>query len=756
MKKYVLSALILLLSSCSVKYQQGIPVTDWQHYAAAEIQFDANGIPTLQANNWDQLIETQGFLTASERFWQMDLMRKAAVGRLSEWFGKPTLKYDIKKASEDWLSIAKREYNHLPPDEKHYLDLYSQGINQFLKQYPGRWGYEYFILGTDPEPWNGYDSLLIIMSMAHTLSNNAPKEVYQTQWKKQLDDDWKAFLFPRNHPWNHPLFGEAGPAIQIPPQNKWLPPSTPDNIKHSANLMVDPVFGSNNWAIRLHDQYFLANDPHLGYTVPMLWYPMRMRISADEWVVGVTIPGIPGIILGMNQSLAWAFTNAREDVDDYLTETISADGNRYVSHYKNKQPVWQNIIRKKHTIHIRHHEPHTTIIQSTHRGPLTQLNKNPISMASHQWLALKPGMLRLATIAVNQAKNWQQMNLALDRLKSPAQNVLVMDKKGNIGYRASGTGVIRKMSGRIVQNAVDGEWLGFENTAQRHRLWKPNNKKAPARQYIATANERIWTDTYGHAWASDERKARIEEYLENLQTLDIESMKKLQLDTKNLFYRQLIQWFAQHAKPNNPDAKTLVDQWRQWDGFAESNPQVFNDAIHIENLLNKLLITKARQHLLAKNDTTLYTSTMSSGWLLTLLKSPIGFEVFGFNNQVLANHLLTEIKHKRTSTPYDYQQNNTWQTQHVFANAIPFVGKEFAIEALPQKGYSGLVRKERGLYGSTVRLLWDLKNPQNSLWSIAVGQSGHVGSPYYKHFHRPWVEGKYIKIFDAQYQWNQH
>jgi len=282
---------------------------DWE--ADGSVELDEWGVPTL---------------TASERMWQMDLTRRLAEGRLAEWFGQVAVDRDRSRRVEDWSGVAERAALELPTEEHHYCTRYAAGVNRFIDENPGAWGLEYVLLGTAPEPWTCADSMLVLFVMAERLSSTAWRDEQKAAWVDALDEEWVRFLFPQDHPWNEPLFGESPGELALPTTTL---PSTP--LAEALGRSVagaGPMEGSNSWAWRGRSARLLANDPHLGNTVPQIWYAVRMRVSEDDWVVGMSIAGLPGVVLGMNPHLAWAYTNTGEDVDDLLVERV--EGNRYL------------------------------------------------------------------------------------------------------------------------------------------------------------------------------------------------------------------------------------------------------------------------------------------------------------------------------------------------------------------------------------------------------------------------------------------
>jgi len=751
--------IIIFLSGCGVMLEQGLNQQQWSQYKK-NIDFDANGIPTISATGWEELIELQGFTIASERLWQMDLMRRVAAGELSEWFGSMALKYDTKQRQEFWRTTAEHLYSQLPQDEKKFVDEYTHGVNRFIKQYKNQWGYEYYIMAEQPRLWSGSDSMLILMTMANNLSTVIYREEIQGLWKSAMSEDWAKFLFSTNHPWNKTMFGESNNQVTLPKQSSWLPisPIAKNISKELANVTVkvdDSMPGSNNWVWRDKKHTFVVNDPHLGYGVPMIWYAMRMRVSADEWVVGTAIPGIPGIILGMNQSIAWGFTNLREDVDDLLKETLNDKKTAYLDKNKSGKTIWKPIKKLTDTIKVKHSEDVSVEVWRTHRGPLSQKKYLGEDYYSRQWLGFFPQKIRIATIKLNRAKDWEDFNKALDVMLVPAQNVVMADRHGNIGYRSSGQGIIRNISGRVPQPAINGEWRGFKPVYDRPRQWISKQTNTAQAKFIATANERIWIDEFDHGWGGNERKERIESYLSSHENLTMKEMKQLQLDTKSRLHGLILNWMIKHSTNQTTDYQLMVGQWEKWDHHASSAPEVFTDAVFIQDKLFELLISKVKKMVLKKDiKKTPYLWARGNAWLIKVLSIKNGLNIFGHDNTEVANWLAEKVIKNRQKNKGNYSKENQWKAQHPFVKTVPFLGKKFKIKEYPQPGYSGLVRKESPHSGATTRLIWDMNNPSNSQWIFPVGQSGHAQSQHFSDFQEKWHQGQYINVLDSRYEWH--
>ncbi len=771
-------ALLLLLLLVGVRWhveRQGAPIAAASEgRAGVAATVDARGIPVIRGRTWDEILEAEGYFVASQRMFQMDLMRRAGSGRLSAWFGARALPLDKRRLEEDWPTVTARAYAALPTDERAAIDAYAAGVNRFIRERSGQWGLEYTLIRAEPLPWTGEDTMTILLTMAEELTSSAPSEALEGRWRSALSDrQWADFLFTLDHPWNVPMFGGPGrgptfPDAKLPPTplgateglEVSAAPQDPDDAAYAGLRALlpmglpspsGPLPASNSWAYCGDAGCFLANDPHLGYGVPELWVAVVLqRVDAldappppagEEWAAGVAIPGLPGMVLGMNAHLAWAFTNTGEDVDDLLPETLSPDRTQYLLRMDGDQEVWAPLITRTATIEVRDQKPVFVSVVATHRGPLLS-REGVVTDNSRQWLPLKPGMLRLP-IGLPRARSWEDLNATLDGMKVPGQNVLMLDRAGNIGYRASGTGIVRRASGRVPVPGIDGEWVGFEPPEQRPRVLIASTSTAP--RIIATANQRIWMDDGAHKWADDARHERLRRALGASTRLGLDDMVRLQLDTESRHHRALLDWVRKHARPA-AGAEARLARWATWDGHADHDPLTFTEALAVDRAIQSLLLSRARRHLLPRESLGLeYSHRLSRAWLIAALDREDGLSWFGVEAEPLATRLL-EIAAQVPATPL-YAAGNAWGAQHPFVDTVPVVGPWFAVSAPPQVGYRSVVRVEAPKFGASVRMVWKPSEPSASRWGFPVGQSGHIGSPHYDDARDDWFAGTLTPVF---------
>lgn len=736
---------------------QGLMPEDYADYKDAEIIFDKRGIPTITADGWEGVIEAQGFVVASERLFQMDLIRRQAGGRLAEWFGPLAFEHDVEKQTEDRVGVIDSAYKTLPDEERKSCDSYARGVNRFIEQYTGRWGIEYRLLNKEPEPWSCTDSLLVLLQMSETLTASADREAKSGRWREYIPEDWWNFIFTLDHPWNRPYFGPRVPRYPKLPNSENFLPLKPlsiedepvDKTADTSNFERVPAIGSNNWAYRGKNGAFLANDPHLGQNVPTIWYAVRLRISADQWVVGASLPGLPGVILGMNPHLAWAFTNTGEDVDDYLRETLSDDGSSYLAKREGGEDIWMPVLEKTFAISVKDEQrPREVVGRFTHRGPMATRDHLE-GEYSRQWAPLKPGVLRLPITNLMTASTIDDAFAAIDGMRTPAQNILIMNRAGRMAYRVSGVGVKRRVSGLWPQDALDGEWLEIAPSDDRRFMVIDENDGD--HRYLATANERIWIDAFGHSWFGDGRKERVVSYLESRDDYVAEDMVRLHNDTESRFRREFLRWIVQTAGEVAEDLSGTAKRWQEWDGNSRTDPLIFRQAEVAEDLLLHIVFNRLRKSYGQDAPSGLkFNPNMERAWLITLMSMEDGFRIFGLDDRELAQHLLATA----VATPIEpHHVKNKWAAQHPFVAKVPMLGTLFRVKEVAQYGHWDLVNAESPLFGPSTRLVWNMSDPAESTWAFPIGQSGHLRSAHYRDLQSDWEAGKPHKVFDSKDGW---
>ena len=468
-------------------------------HARVSVAFDDRGVATVTAADAADAYRAQGYLTARERLFQMEMQRRLAGGELAEIFGRVALPSDRLHRIYGFSRVAEAAVPLLPADERADVVALTDGINAFLDSHPRRWGLEFTLLRVTPRRYTPADALRVLLMMCEELS---------TTWKKEIAVERllsrplsvRRFLTSGFTADDLVLVPDAGKP-ELPPVPLLGGGTPPSALGFRAADDPEEVPGSNNWAVSgaltKSGKPILANDPHLGIGAPGIWLPMRFVIGG-HLVEGVTLPGLPGVTLGRNERVAWAFTNLYADVEDLYRETI-VDGRA------RRGADWEKLVLREETISVRGAAAERLVVRSTSHGPLVSGN------LALKWVALDPANLRLPSSSVMRAGNPEGVERALGGFLAPGQNVVWADAAGNIGWRATGLVPIRRpgTDGSIPYDGSDAlnDWRGFVPQDEMPRLVNPSEG------FLATANQRVagtsWPYVLGTDWPSPARARRI-------------------------------------------------------------------------------------------------------------------------------------------------------------------------------------------------------------------------------------------------------
>lgn len=473
------------------------------------VQRDAQGIPTITAETSNDLFMAQGFVHAQDRFWEMDFRRHMTAGRLSELFGESQLDTDKFLRSLDWHGIAEQEISALPDRERAYYEAYADGVNAYLSQREGgALAFEYTVLGLqnsgyEPEPWTPVDSAAWLKAMAWDLRTNIEDETTRALLTQHLDEQQLADLYPEYPFDKHPVVlaedpdgsgiedadfpepsGDAGQETSTPQVAEtqasnaelWTHDGVALTQLEEVLASVDQLMpsagegiGSNSWVVSgEHTDTglpILANDPHLSASLPSVWHQIHLRcaeVTADcpYDVSGFRFSGLPGVIIGHNQDVAWGFTNLTTDVADLYVEKIEDDG---YWHDGEKLPFET----RDEVLKVAGGDDVALEVRSTHHGPiLSHLEPDfekitinpPVANESEQnippgdfalslrWTALDVTTTPQAIFTLNRAQNFADFRQAASEFEVPGQNLIYADVHGNIGYQAPGKLPVRGAS----------------------------------------------------------------------------------------------------------------------------------------------------------------------------------------------------------------------------------------------------------------------------------------------------------------------
>lgn len=546
-----------------------------------KVQRDKWGIPQIYAFSEHDLYLAQGYIHAQDRFWQMDFWRHIGSGTLSEMFGKSQLDKDEFLRTMGWQRIAQQEFATLDSRTKANLQAYADGVNKYLQNHQGSaLSLEYAVLkflnrDYSPEPWQPIHSLTWGKVMAYDLGQNMNKEIERMILLTSLTQARVDELFPP-YPQNSPIIlpnfrlskKEDKPDLitNTDINIEAIIPSL-QNIANRITAIEEILgptgtgIGSNSWVISgkrtATGKPIVANDPHLAVQIPSIWYEVGLHCvdtskNCFQNVTGFSFAGVPGVIVGHNNRIAWGVTNVISDTMDLYIEKINPENpNQYEVNGK-----WVDMQLVKEEIRVANSAPVNQTVRYTKHGPIisdvlpklqklpnTALVKLPAQYAiSLRWTALQPSQLMDSFQAINRAQSWQEFRTAASKFDIAAQNLVYADIDGNIGYQMPGKVPIRKKGdGRYPVPGWNDEheWLGYIDFEDL-----PNSLNPPS-GYIFTANNAVVDDNYPYVitkdWVYGYRAKRIEEMISNAnRPLTLADMKLIQGDNLNLNARYLL------------------------------------------------------------------------------------------------------------------------------------------------------------------------------------------------------------------------
>jgi penicillin amidase len=545
---------------------------------------DSSGVPTVWADSPRDLFRVQGYLHAQDRFWEMDVRRHITAGRLSELFGESQLETDTFLRVMGWRRTAEAEVALLSPESRSYYEAYAAGVNAYLAERSGgSLALPYALLGLQgvsgaPEPWTVADSLAWFKALAWDLRANLQEEIERSVLAATLPPEQVAQLFPP-FPYDRqqPILSEADVAASRraalaarvagdAPGARAAPavPAAAREALRAVGGLIDSVpesvgtgdgVGSNSWVVApertASGQALLANDPHLAPSAPSVWTQLGLRcrqVSADcpFDVRGFSLSGVPGVIIGHTQRIAWGLTTTYADTADLFLERV--EGDTYLT-----EDGPQRLDVRTETVRVAGGDDVQITIRATRNGPLLsdaseelrQVGASaPVEVddtrggqayaVALRWASLIPGRTGDAVFAINRARTWDEFRAATDLFESPVQNVVYADADGNIGYQVNGQ--IPRRIGYDGHDPVPGwtgdyDWDGFLTVDQRPHVLNPGAG------YLATANEAAVPADYPWLITTDAGPAyrgdRIRSLLAGNDSVDNQASNEIAMDTRN-------------------------------------------------------------------------------------------------------------------------------------------------------------------------------------------------------------------------------
>lgn len=727
-----------------IEGEVSVPVLDEE----VTVTRDDIGVPHIQAQNDADLYRAQGYVQAQDRLFQMDLSRRQASGRLAEVIGEAAVDTDKYFRTFSLRAAGEASWQGYGDEAKQVLEWYAQGVNAYIDEATedGRLSYEFALLGYEPESWTPVDSLAIGKFMAYDLGGN---------WNSLAVRHWALNEFPEAKA--RELFiryPEEAPAILE--ANK----QQPVNVAGAFDpALIPPEFnGSNNWVVSGDKTEsglpLLADDPHLGLSTPSIWYQMHLQ-SPEQNVSGVIFAGIPGIILGHNETIAWGVTNVGPDVQDLYIETPNPD-NPTEFRYDGE---WEQAQVRKEPIRVKDGETIDFEVLVTRHGPVVSPilydEEAPGAVFSMQWTALEPTLELQAVLNFNKAENWEQFETALEDFQAPAQNFVFASTDGTIAYKANGRIPIRKQGDGQLPVPGDSSDYGWDGYVPFDELPRSVN---PESGFIATANNQVVDDSYPHHitdfWAQPYRYERIAQVLESNDKLTAQDMMELQMDQQNLYAAEFLEpMMAEVEKVTDAHAELfgMLRQWDQVDAADQAAPFVFHKWMRQlpHTLFEEQFPEDVYGMLSGKNHIT-------DELLRRAFRGDEGAWVseYGGTSKWLADSLdsaLADIQEEQGSDPDDW----AWGEYHQLTFPHPVAGASPILERLlnPGKvpvGGSNITVQAAAFnddgdvdHGASWRFVADLSDLSKAYHIVGPGLSGHIKSDFFHNQVDKWAQGDF-------------
>jgi penicillin amidase len=726
--------------------------------APVTVRRDAHGVPHIEAANQDDLFLAQGYVTAQDRLWQMDVYRRNANGELAEVLGAALVKHDTAQRVLRFRATAHRIYDQLSADDRRRVDAYARGVNLFITQHPDALPPEFRLLMYRPQPWSGADSISIGMMMVDMLDTHWDVKLARRQIAARLNNPkLEADLYPVGSWRDRPPTGEVIDLTQPRPAPTPVSDDEEDDRTQAATGFdlrglratlglpdcAGCAPGSNNWVIAgkhtASGKPLLSNDMHLSLTEPNIWYMADLRAPGFH-AAGVTLPGMPFVIAGHNDHVAWGFTALFADVQDLYLEKLDGKGN-----YQGIDSTWKPLAVQHEVIRVRGKSDVAVDVLSTEHGPL--LTPILATVSPHQtgaialkWTLYDPTLNSLPLYAMNTASDWAEFSTALSAWCWPTQNVVYSDDQGHIAYHAVGRVPLRPagLKGNPIEDARH-EWQGYIPFDAMPAAFDPPSG------FLATANSRVTTDKSPYPltleWMDPYRTERIYKSLQGRDQLTGKDALAVQTDIYSEMDQELGHRFAyaiDHATGTDTRMHKAADLMRSWDGkLAVDSPAASlvtqaRAALWPLILEPKLGSSLSRDYRWAESNFAQEEIIMhgNADWL------PSGYKNW---DAVLAEAVLRgmESTKEHPAAPSDLAQwtYGSWHVidiEHPLSAFLPLVGRIAGTGAYPLSGDTTTVKQVGRAFGPSQRFTMDWNNIDGSTENIALGESGNPYSAYFR------------------------
>lgn len=762
----ILVLLALIALSEIEHYRASLPAYDGTVKVAGlsakvEIIRDAHGIPHIVASSRADAIFGLGYAEAQDRLWQMEFLRRFIQGRLAEMLGSPAVDVDTYTRTLGLYRLAGQSLAGLSPQSRALLDAYAAGVNAYLKTRSGPLPIEFALMGATPEPWRPIDSAAVLKFMELNLSGDAFGELARAQLAQHLSKQQIEDLFPPSpgEPAN-PLPGYFMTIFGHPGQ--------------TAAREIPDTTASNNWVVSgarsVTGSPLLANDPHLGMTIPSIWYLAHLASPGMD-IVGAALAGGPGITLGRNRTSAWGMTNTGPDTQDiYLERLDPVHADSYVTP---QGPA--RFGERRETIQVRFGAPVTIIIRTTRHGPVLPGANGFVKASAPKgyvyalaWSALTPEDRTVqALLNMDVARSGGDTVAALQDFLSPMQNIVHAHADGHIGLFLPGRVPVRDAAndslGLVPAQGWDAryDWKGMIPSEALARI------DDPASGQIATANNKTVPEGYApvltREWEDPFRFWRIDQLLSATARHSVDSFKAIQLDTHDRYAQDLLPLLLKAGPWPDAQAQRAASLLAKWDTAMDADrPEPLIFSAWERALVRRLIADElgkdfpaywSHHAVLVLN--ILRNSDGEARWCDDVTTIPR--EDCTSRIRLALDDALAELDGQYGGDMSQWRWGDAHHVidEHQPFGQLPVLAGIFNREA-PASGGAFTIRRGdfrfsstrpyAAVHGSGYRAIYDLAHPDASLYMISTGESGNIYSPYYDDLIPYWTGGRYITI----------
>ncbi|MEY3437175.1 MAG: hypothetical protein RL335_1631 [Bacteroidota bacterium] len=728
-----------------------------------EVYFDERMVPHVFSDNEEDAYFVQGYLHAKFRLWQMEFQTHFISGRISEIVGDKGLEVDRKHRRMGITSAAEKTLAMWEADTEimNMCNAYTAGINAYISDLPeSKLPLEYKLLGYKPERWTNLKSVLFFKAMTMDLAGG-DNDFEQTNLLRILGEDDFQMLFPEAPDSLSPIIPKGVPftkstEIPIQPINadaEYF--HRQDSVWFADQFKPDPDNGSNNWVLSgsktQSGSPILCNDPHLGLTLPAIWFEIHIQTPTSN-AYGVSFPGLPGVVIGFNDHIAFGFTNAGRDMKDYY-EIKFKDESRSEYWFNGE---WKKADLRIEQINIKGKQPYIDTVSYTIFGPVIYDKTFNDRLKQHKayalsWIAHSPSNPMRMWYQLNRAKNYNDYLEAIKYFNEPSQNILFASKENDIAVKQEGNFPLRwPGQGKFIMPGFDSSYMWKGYIPREDNPFVHN----PTQGYISSANQRPVDSTYPYFIPGNYdmyRGISINRRLDSIKNATPQDMMKLQNDNYDVFAEQLRPIMLKYVNRNelSKQAVNFITQLETWDlkrSVEASGATIFDHwadslskAIFEDELArNELPILFPKDYILAQ-----YLIRDSTSFkFIDDIRTPQPETLTDVLNSTLekATLVLTKLD-KEGKLSWGKFKNTT--IYHLLRNNM----MPFAKESLPIGGGENIINATKHAHGPSWKMIIHLTTPTEAYGIYPGGQDGNPGSKYYDNSAMDWANGQYYKLW---------